>query len=337
MAALLAFVPAAFAGPGTADLGTWYVDDSAAPGGDGSPTSPFRAISEAVAVAQPGDVIDVAAGTYDGFTTVRDGLPGAPIVIRGETDSLDQPLAEIVGQGDERLVNFHHDNITFRDFEVFAGDINLWVGSPLVNEQTTGVRIRDNVIHHANGECVRMKYFSVGNEVEHNHIHTCGVTGFNLKQNSKNGEGVYIGTAPEQLFKNPTQDPDASNENWVHHNVINTKAECVETKEAASFNVIEANTCSGTRDPDGAGFSSRGDHNAFLGNSSTENRGDGIRLGGDSKGQGVLNDVIGNTLANNRGYGLDVQRKPQGEICGNDVTGNRKGITNGGYDPTAPC
>jgi hypothetical protein len=123
----------------------------------------------------------------------------------------------------------------------------------------------------------------------------------------------------------------------VHDNAIVTKAECVELKEAASLNLVERNSCTGTRDPDGAGFSSRGDRNAFRSNSSTSNRGDGIRLGGDEKGQGVDNDVIGNVLKDNRGYGLAVERKPQAQVCGNTVRRNRKGATNGGYDPTRPC
>ena len=330
--ALLVTGQVALAGPGT-----WYVDDGAAPGGDGSASTPFRTIPEALAVAEPGETVDVAAGTYAGFTTVRDGSPGAPIVVQGHTDSLGQPVTEIVGEGDERLVNFHHDYITFRDFDVSGGDIDLWVGSPVADDHTTGVRILDNVIHDAQGECVRLKYFAIENEVAGNQIHACGLTGFDLSADHKNGEGVYIGTAPEQLARNPTPDPDESNENWVHDNAIVTKAECVEMKEAASLNLVEHNSCTGTRDPDGAGFSSRGDRNVFRSNSSTGNRGDGIRLGGDEKGQGIDNDVIGNVLKDNRGYGLAVERKPQAQVCGNRVRRNRKGATNGGYDPTRPC
>lgn len=320
-----------------ADPGTLYVRNGVPGGGDGSAAAPFRTIQEAVDVAQPGDTVDVGPGRYGGFTTVRSGEPEAPIVLRGHSDALGDPDSAIVGVGDERLVNFHHDYITFRGFDVRGGDIDIWVGSPVAGDHTTGVRLLDNFVHNANGECIRLKYFSIENEVAGNRIDRCGLTGFDLGAGSKNGEGIYIGTAPEQLYKNPTPEPDASNGNSIHDNVITPKAECVEMKEAASFNTVADNTCSGARDPDGAGFSSRGDHNLFTGNSSTGNRGDGIRLGGDEKTDGRYNDVIGNTLSDNRGYAVDVERKPQGTVCGNTATGNRKGVTNRGGDPTAPC
>ena len=61
-----------------------------------------------------------------------------------------------------------------------------------------GVVLRNNEIHHLGGECVRLKYFSSGNVVERNSIHDCGLDDFVLNPGGKNGEGIYIGTAPEQ-------------------------------------------------------------------------------------------------------------------------------------------
>ena len=45
---------------------TWYVDDSAAQGGDGSAAAPFRAIAPAVHASLSGDTILIADGTYTG-------------------------------------------------------------------------------------------------------------------------------------------------------------------------------------------------------------------------------------------------------------------------------
>ena len=38
--------------------------------------------------AQPGDVIELAAGSYPGFSFGRDGAPGQPIVIRGSAGTI---------------------------------------------------------------------------------------------------------------------------------------------------------------------------------------------------------------------------------------------------------
>ena len=45
--------------------------------------------------------------------------------------------------------------------------------------------------------------------------------------------------------------------------------ECVDVKEWARGNLVERNRCSGSDDPDGAGFSSRGDHTTVRANLST--------------------------------------------------------------------
>ncbi|TAK80484.1 MAG: right-handed parallel beta-helix repeat-containing protein [Aquabacterium sp.] len=64
---------------------TLSVTTRAVPAPPASPT--VKAVTPATAsavfaAANPGDVLDLAAGSYGGFTFVRDGTPGAPIVIR---------------------------------------------------------------------------------------------------------------------------------------------------------------------------------------------------------------------------------------------------------------
>ena len=106
---------------------------------------------------------------------------------------------------------------------------------------------------NAGGECVRLRYFAQHNEIATSrHSRRCGVHDFRFKAGGKNGEGIYIGTAPEQRGdgKNPTTDPDLSNGNWIHHNSFDTQGnECVDIKEAASGNLVENNRCTGQRDP----------------------------------------------------------------------------------------
>jgi hypothetical protein len=303
-----------------------HVSSAAGDGGDGSASSPFATIGAALAQAGAGDAVMVHEGLYrEQLTTVRAGRPGAPIRIIGDG-------ARLVGDGDGRLLQILHDHTTLEGFDLSGADILVWV------QQASGVRLLGNRLHDAGGECVRLKYFATDNEVAGNDIGPCGLQGFDLGDDRKNGEGVYIGTAPEQLGRNPSDDADRSDGNHVHDNVISVPAECVDVKEFARANVVEDNRCTGSRDPDGAGFSSRGEGTVFRNNVSSGHVGAGIRLGGDGEADGVGSVVIGNELSGNEGYGLKVMRTPQGTICGNRVEDNGGGAANDDApDPTVAC
>jgi hypothetical protein len=307
--------------PGTTGQ-EWHVFAAARDGGDGSRARPFGDIASALKEAKPGDVVRVGPGVYKGFGTLRAGKADAPISIVGSA-------AAIRGDGEGHLVDILHDHITLQGFDISRADILVRLF------HASGVRIADNVIHDARGECVRIKYLSKGNEVAGNRIERCGLD-FDASEDQKNGEGIYIGTAPEQLHRNPTPEPDTSDENWIHDNVITSQAECVDIKEGASANRVENNVCSGGRDPDGAGFSARGNGNVFRNNTSSGHKGAGIRLGGDTRDDGVGNVVVGNRFTGNDGFGVKVEREPQAQVCGNEVSGNDK-VTNGDADPRSKC
>jgi hypothetical protein len=317
LAACLALAPAAAApGPGGGPR-TLYVASSAAAPGDGSAARPYPRISQAVEAAAAGDTVLVGPGTYAEYlTTVRPGRPDAPIRLVGA------PGAHLVGpEGIGRgrpLLQVLHDYVTVESLELSHANVLIRV------EGASRVRILGNRLHDAGGECLRLKSYAQRNEIAHNVVADCGRVRFSLARDAKNGEGIYIGTAPEQSGGWP----DRSDGNWVHHNRISPAAECVDVKERAVANLVEGNRCSGSDDPDSAGFSSRGDHTTFRANRSTGNAGAGIRLGGDTATQGLHNDVIGNTLTGNKGYGLKVMRTPQGRIAANILTGNGKGATN---------
>jgi nitrous oxidase accessory protein NosD len=288
----------------------------------------LRSIQAALGRAEPGDTIKVAAGDYhEPILTVRSGEPGARITLVGSRG------ARISGDGSGRQIQIRHDYITLRGFTIADADKLIWI------EHARNVRIEHNRLENSGGECIRIKYLSTRVVVAHNTIDHCGLTGFDLDKNERNGEGVYIGTDPGQLDRNPTDVPDTSSNNEVVDNAIATyAAECADIKEAAERNRVIGNDCSHSRDPKGSGFDARGNDNLFRDNVASANAGAGIRFGGYGREDGIRNSAIDNIIIGNRGYGLLLLRQPQARICGNIVRQSGLGTVNlPGIHPAAPC
>jgi hypothetical protein len=306
-------------------------------------------IQQALDKAQPGDTIVLAPGLYlQDIRSVRDGEPGKPIVIRGTPQSI------VSGGGQPRVIEINHDFIQLRGFTVDGHfeaantkasyrDKLIYVIGNRPGRALTGLKILNMNIRNAGGECVRLRYQARDNEIAHSRVTSCGHADFSFKDGGKNGEGIYIGTAPEQLGGRGAPDAavDRSDRNHIHDNIINTAGnECVDIKEGSSGNIVERNSCTGQKDPESGGFDSRGNGNIFRYNTVFNVRGTGIRLGGDTARDGLNNDVYGNTFRN-VGVGLiRAQRAPQGKICENVSIGNKAVPLNGigkGLDPTGPC
>jgi len=316
----------------------------------GSVTSPLKTIQKAVDLAQPGDTIILAEGIYlQDVVSKRDGRVDAPITIRGPSKAV------VKGGGNNRIIEINHNYIVLDDFTVdglFGSptsasgyrDTLIYVLGKENKAGVTGLKVVNMTLKNSGGEGLRLRYFCQNNEIAYNKIGPCGIYDFVFSGGGKNGEGVYIGTAPEQLAdgKNPTADPDQSNNNWVHHNTFNTQGnECVDIKEASSGNVIEYNKCTGQKDLDSGGISCRGNGNIIRYNKIYSNKGAGIRLGGDTSADGINNDVYDNNIYNNQSGGIKFQRIPQRKVCGNTMTNNTGGNSVGSYgsqfNPTALC
>ena len=307
-------------------------------------------IQKVIDQAQPGDTIELSPGEYyQDVITKKDGLPGLPITITGPKSAI------VKGAGKNRVFEVNHSYITLDGFTIdghFQPSTNkksyrdklIYAIGKSPGRGVTNLRIVNMEIKNAAGECIRFRYLTSNNEVAYNSIVTCGVGDFEFNDGGKNGEGVYIGTAPEQLDdrKNPTTETDRSNSNWIHHNYFNTQGnECVDIKEGSSFNVIEYNNCTGQQDENSGGLDSRGNDNIFRYNNVYDNLGAGVRLGGDEDEDGVNNQVYNNNITNNKSGGIKFQRTPQGKVCGNEMSGNNKGNSVGSYgddfEPEKSC
>jgi len=320
----------------------YYVDPDGSDANKGlSPKAPLATIQKALDLAEPCSTINLSPGTYlQDFQSRRDGSEGNPIVITGPSSAI------VKGAGKPRVIEINHDYITLENFSVdgLSGDPEkkssyrdklIYVQGKDDRSGVTGLKMIDMHIRNAGGECVRLRYFAQKNEISGNKITNCGAYDFRLGGKGKNGEGIYVGTAPEQRDdgKNPTDGTDHSDGNWIHDNTIDTQGnECVDIKEGSSGNIVENNTCTGQKDEDSGGLCSRGSKNIFRNNTSYGNAGSGIRLGGDKKDDGISNDVYGNIIKENARGGIRVMRYPQGKICGNEFIDNGDEDFTGSYE-----
>lgn len=334
---------------------TFATDYFVSPAGSDTQTGlaidkPLATIQRAIDNAGPGDTIHLAHGTYrQDLISKRAGTASQPILIEGG-----QP-AIIRGAGKGRIIQINHSYIHLKGFTVdgLHGDARsksgyrdklIFIQSPQANIPIKGISLSGLHLRNAGGECLRLRYLVQYSEIANNAFSNCGIHDFVFNDGGKNGEAVYIGTAPEQLNdgKNPNNAVDASNNNRVHHNYMDTRGnECVDIKEGSSGNIVEHNVCTGQRDAESAGLDARGNGNTFRYNESYGNLGAGVRLGGDTGTDGIYNHVYGNVIYENQGGGIKVQRTPQGALCGNTMRDNNGGDSVGTYGskyrPTAPC
>ena len=218
------------------------------------------------------------------------------------------------------------NNSEFLNFDVTRGDKGIYFVNSDFNE------FANLRIFETGGECFRLTKDSDSNWIHHNHLgdtsltsggpQACGLYSFftYVGGSGKNGEGIYIGTAPEQNGGTP----DNSNGNIVEFNTCYTRgAECIEVKEDSAFNIIRNNHAEYSLDPDGAFFTSRGNNNQFRDNTGANGDGAGIRLGGDTTAYGINNVLRGNHFTNIDGHVYKIMRSPNDYDCSN--TGSNYG------------
>lgn len=316
MTGVLAFVwlVSAWLFPQASEAAFFYVDPlRGRDGNTGTESAPFRTVGRALELVEPGGTIRLMDGVYREELTTRSAgerravitiepAPGARVVLDGEG-------------GEHNALRIAHSYYTVRGLEIRGMDEGVRL------EGVTGVTMEGNHIHHINNECVRLRYTAHDNSVRHNVIHDCGLT--------SNGEGVYVGTAPEQRSKNEGR-ADLSVQNRLEANEIYNVEEGIDVKEDASGTAIVGNVIYHSTDPESGAITIRSDANVVLNNVVFDNRGAGIRVGGDEAAHpqrggsylyGVHNVLRSNTALKNDFADYKFMRAPQEADCTNAASG----------------
>ncbi len=339
----------------------------------GTPATALATIQAALEKATPGTAINLAAGVYhEELTTVRDGAPGAPIVIKGPetgTDREGRYRAVLYGTG--RLVNIDHSWITLDGFTVdgqeqlgdvpFPTDVRtidawkasvqdrvedsrlVYIGSAEESRDLTGITISTMFLNGAGGECVRLRNNAHDNTISDSVIQYCGMYGKGDgtdRAEYHNGEGVYIGTSPESDGQ-PMSGNDTSSNNVVARNIIRPYgSECFNVKENAHDNVFEDNVCSSnteSREFEGSNVELRGYANIVRNNQISDSAGYSIKIQTD----GEEYDRGGNVVENNQLSGAAAETfkiksdASQGRFCGNSIVASGA-LFNADSDGTMP-
>ncbi|CAM9713001.1 unnamed protein product, partial [Ectocarpus sp. 8 AP-2014] len=293
-------------------------------------------------MVQPGDTCYFLSGDhkFDGLTRVH-GTEKNRITLTGDSDAC------LKGSNtQDRLFQIAHDYYTVKNicFDGYHEDDDEYVSSAIYilgadkadykdsngeKASVTGTQLFDLEIKNFDEECIHFRYFVTQTEVSGCTVQRCGKHSFEAGGGGKVGEGIYIGTALDQVDDNKTPEPklrtvsadnvdaDVTKHNWIHHNTFRTYGnECVDIKEGSTENLVEYNICERQQDVNSACFGSRGSANTFRWNKISHCVGAGFRFGGDAD-YGADNDAYGNEI-NDAAYGAyKIMAYPQGQICGN--------------------
>ncbi|SIT81293.1 Right handed beta helix region [Microbacterium sp. RU1D] len=240
----------------------------------GKTVSTLTALRSEIASAKPGTVIRLAPGTYRGGVTVaRSGTAEAPIWICG-------PKTAILDNGNLQSKNGvllqDVSNVNVAGFSIR----NFRKGVVVTGSTSTSVADLD--IREIGEEAIKVRYNSVSTVVQYNAIRNTG------RAVATYGEGVYLGTSPQNWCELLDCRPDATTLSQVIGNDIRgTTADPIEAKPGTTSGIIRGNIL------DGAALTDVTNVLAVKGNDYlvTDN------VGSNAKGSGVIvmeGEVSGN-------------------------------------------
>ncbi|WP_329518778.1 right-handed parallel beta-helix repeat-containing protein [Spirillospora sp. NBC_01491] len=280
---------------------------------------PTRTVTDAASLeaavkgAQPGDVIKMNAGRYEGkFVAQTSGTEQQPIFLCGDKDAV------IDGGGPKKGYAFH---LNKADYWRLIGFTVQNSQKGVMGDTTNGSIIQGLEVHDIGDEAVHLRNFSTGNTVQYNKLYNTGL------RREKFGEGVYLGSAESNWTENSGGKPDKSDNNVVRGNVIRATAEAIDVKEGTTGgkilnNVFDGSATGGDKHND-SWVDVKGNNYLIQGNKGTKTPVDGFQTHEIRPGMGKGNVFRGNTidLAGGKGVGINDTKGGNTIACDNKVTG----------------
>jgi hypothetical protein len=208
--------------------------------GGGCPTDHARRIDvtnaaeleAALANVQPGDLIQLADGVYDGiFVAERSGTAEARIALCGSRNA-------VIDGGD--FGNGYAFHLTGDYWTIHGITVSNALKGVMLDDAS--FTLLDQIVVHTIGhEAVHFRTHSTDNVIQDSDIHDTGL------KRDKFGEGVYIGSAVSNWERYTDGEPDRSDRNQVLRNRIwNTTSEHIDIKEGTEGGLIEGNSFDGS-------------------------------------------------------------------------------------------
>lgn len=260
--------------------------------------STSTALEAALTSANPGDVIQMADGTYDGTTasagwwkTTRSGTAAQPIWLCGG------PNAILVNGGITSNYGLHLDGVSYwhlLGFTVTSSQKGVMV------DASNHVTVEGLTIHGVGDEGIHLRKNTTDSLVTENDVSDTG------NRREKFGEGIYIGSADSNWSLTGGL-PDASDNNVIsYNNVHDTPAESVDIKEGTQNGKVIGNTFDGSGQTSEGGDSwvdAKGNNWVIAGNVGAHSLKDGFTTHHknrtkDGLGNWGLNNYFGPTTYN---------------------------------------
>lgn len=282
------------------------------------PTATVRNATELqgrLTVAEPGEVIRLAPGTYRGqFTTQKSGAPDKPIFVCGG------PRTILDGGGQAKGYGFHLDGASHWRLIGFTLQRSQ---KGVMLDGSNGSVLQGLTVRETGDEAIHLRRFSTGNAVQFNVISATG------RGNPRFGEGVYLGSSHNNWGDLTQGQPDRSDNNLVAGNRIQATAEAVDIKEGTTGgrladNVFDGSRLSGDKVND-SWVDAKGNNYVIEGNRGTRTVKDGFQTHEEYQGWGTGNVFRRNVIALGGGKGAGIALFSDGNTvaCDNKVTGGQ--------------
>lgn len=270
--------------------------------------------------ARPGDVIHLAAGTYEGeFTAQAAGTSDAPITLCGEQDAV------LDGGEPDGGYTLHLDGAAhwhLLGFSVTGGQKGVML------DGTEHSVIEGLTVTDTGDEAIHLRAHSSHNTVVGNHVSGTGL------RKPKYGEGIYIGSAESNWEELTGGEPDTSDHNLVEDNRIEeVTAEAVDIKEGTTGGILRNNSFDGSAiagdDHADSWVDVKGNDWLIEGNTGASAPADGFQTHEILDGWGTGNvfrhntaDMTGTPDAADGGHGFALTPELTNVVeCSNDISG----------------